>query len=235
MNLVVDFGNSSAKAGLFDGDTFTGLYTDLTLEVVSKLIKKEHPNNILVSSVSISNEEIQKALDGKVMFLSHSTPLPFKNLYSTPETLGLDRIAAIAGAQELFPKSNCLVIDMGTCVTYDILTDKDEYQGGGISPGVSLRFRAIHEFTARLPRVEFKSGPDLIGKTTVTSIQSGVINGMIAELEGIIRRYQEKYEDLLVIMCGGDMKNFENTLKQPIFAAPELVLRGLNRILRYNA
>lgn len=235
MNLVVDFGNSSAKAGCFEGETIAEVHADLSLNDVSTIIREKQPAHILVSSVSVPEAEIKEILGEEVIIFNHLTPLPFHNAYNSPETLGRDRLAGVAGAQVLFPGSHCLVIDMGTCITYDLITNKGDYLGGGISPGVYLRFKAIHTFTARLPMVEFKADAPLIGATTNESIQSGVIHGIQSELEGIISRYQGDFTPLNIIICGGDSKYFENTLKQPIFAAPEIVLRGLNRILTYNA
>jgi type III pantothenate kinase len=169
-----------------------------------------------------------------VFMLDHKLPLPIKNNYGTPETLGVDRIAAVCGAQQIFPFQNCLVIDAGTCVTFDIIDKDGVYYGGAISPGMHMRFKAVHTFTARLPLISPVPEAKLIGDSTETSIQSGVINGMAAEMVGIIQRYQVKFNDLRVILCGGDTLFFENKLKASIFASPELVLVGLNSILIYN-
>jgi len=128
----------------------------------------------------------------------------------------------------------CLVIDAGTCITYDFVDANRNYQGGGISPGLNMRFRAVHTFTAKLPLVTPIKGARLIGDTTESSIQSGVVNGLLAEMEGIIRLYTEEFPGLRVILCGGDAGFFENQLKASIFASPELVLLGLNSILIHN-
>lgn len=235
MNLVIDFGNTRIKAGLFRGTELERSFPLSGIAEIAGLIDEMAPEKILISSVSNSREELQNILPAKVLYFSHEMPLPFTNAYKTPATLGLDRLAAVAGALELFPDRNVLVIDMGTCITYDLLTSQGVYSGGGISPGLMMRFRAIHEFTARLPLAEMEPSPQLIGQSTVSCIQSGVVNGLRAELNGIISDYASKYDRLKIIMCGGDMNYFENTLKQSIFAAPELVLRGLNRILLHNA
>ena len=160
--------------------------------------------------------------------------LPIQNLYSTPETLGVDRIAAVCGAQTTFPNEKCLVIDMGSCITYDYLNEKGEYHGGSISPGLNMRFKAVHTFTAKLPLVKPLADPALIGTTTASNIQSGVINGLTEEIKGIISLYQHKFGNIRVILCGGDAHFFENKLKGVIFAIPELVLIGLNSILSHN-
>jgi type III pantothenate kinase len=146
----------------------------------------------------------------------------------------MDRIAGVCGAIQLFPGSNNLVIDAGTCITYDFVDEMAQYHGGGISPGLNMRFKAVHTFTAKLPLVSAKAGVDLIGTTTETSIQSGVINGLLSEIEGTIGRYAVKFPGLKVILCGGDAGFFENQLKATIFAVPDLVLFGLNSILIHN-
>ncbi len=146
----------------------------------------------------------------------------------------MDRLAGVCGAIELFKETDTLVIDAGTCITYDFVDKQKNYFGGSISPGLKMRFKAVHTFTAKLPLVDSANAVGLIGDSTESSIQSGVINGMIAEIEGIIMRYQDKYPGLRVILCGGDTAFFENKLKASIFAAPDLVLIGLNSILIYN-
>ncbi len=235
MNLVIDFGNTVVKGALFRGEQMEQIFHPLDLPGIRKIIDRHHPSRILVSSVSTAQSELRTILPDGTLFLDHTTPLPFVNDYATPETLGLDRLAAVAGAGQLFPETNCLVIDLGTCITYELLTAEGRYEGGAISPGLMMRFKAIHQFTARLPLVEINPAPQLIGRSTVSCIQSGVVNGLRAEINGIISEYESKYDRLQIIMCGGDMKYFENTVKGPIFAAPELVLRGLNRILLHNA
>ncbi|HEY5825470.1 MAG TPA: type III pantothenate kinase, partial [Cyclobacteriaceae bacterium] len=156
------------------------------------------------------------------------------NGYATPTTLGVDRIAAVCGALEIYPNGNCLVVDTGTCINYEFIDAKGEYLGGAISPGIHMRLEAMHKFTARLPLVTNNPDAQLIGNSTATCMQSGVTNGVIAEIEGIITRYSHLYPDLGVILSGGDYSLFENKLKPSIFVAPELVLSGLNRILLHN-
>ena len=146
----------------------------------------------------------------------------------------MDRIASACGAFQLFPRENTLSIDAGTCITYEFTDADGNYRGGGISPGLNMRFKAVHTFTAKLPLISAKQNAPLVGNTTETSIQSGVINGLIAEIDGIIDRYQREFGAVRVILCGGDTRFFENQLKASIFASPELVLIGLNSILNYN-
>ncbi len=166
--------------------------------------------------------------------LTAATPLPFRNGYATPETLGKDRLAAVAGALARFPGENCLVIDAGTCITYDVLTKDGLYMGGNISPGIGLRFRSLQAFTASLPLVERAEVDNPIGRSTVTAIRNGVQLGAIWEMEGMIAAMQQQWKDLNVLLTGGDADFFEKNLKTRIFAHSDLVLEGLNKILTHN-
>lgn len=134
----------------------------------------------------------------------------------------------------MFPNRDCLVIDMGTCITYDFLSSKGVYEGGAIAPGVRMRFKAMHRFTARLPMVDPVADAPLTGKSTVASMQSGVVNGVLEEIKGFISRYQSQHGELVTVACGGDTLLFENSIKPSIFVAPDLVLTGLNRILLHH-
>jgi type III pantothenate kinase len=236
MNIVVDSGNTYFKVGCFENEKLIRYTTRLSFEAVIEMIRADVPENILYSSVSHSGEAFRQALDLPVNIynLSADLPLPITKNYDTPETLGADRIAASAGANFLFPNENLVVIDMGTCITYDLMDANAVFQGGLISPGMKMRFKAMHSFTKRLPLVDPVINPELIGKSTRKAMQSGVMNGIFSEMEGIIERYRHKSPGLRVVLCGGDAAFFENSLKPPIFAVPELVLIGLNRILTYN-
>jgi type III pantothenate kinase len=237
MNLVIDIGNTRIKAGLFKSLELIRKESFLNLSELKNFIISTHADHILVSSVNHDPAEILSwsASTGKKISLTSSLPLPVRINYKTPHTLGVDRLAAVCGAQELFPAKNCLVIDAGTCINYELLDAQGVYHGGAISPGISMRFEAMHTFTARLPLVKAKDDIGLIGNTTESCLQSGVMNGVLEEVKGFIKKYQDLYADLTVIMCGGDHPFFENRLKPAIFVAPELVLIGLNRILRYHA
>jgi type III pantothenate kinase len=149
--------------------------------------------------------------------------------------LGADRIALVAGAIEIYDKQNVLVIDAGTCITYDFITAKNEYLGGGISPGMGIRFRSLNTFTQKLPLIEYREEFQLIGKNTENSILSGVLNGVICEIDGIIEKYKENFGELQIILSGGNTIFFDKRLKNNIFAFPKLLLYGLNSILNYNA
>jgi len=236
MNLVIDYGNSSAKVGVFEDHRMKEKFVFTSAEEARAYVAASPAAHVMVSSVSRDAEEVSSwAIRARKKFiLRHTLPLPITNGYATPATLGVDRLAGACGAWAMFPGNNCLVIDAGTCITYDFLEAGGTYLGGGISPGLHMRFQAVHTFTKKLPLVGLAEPVDLIGTSTESCIQSGVINGVLEELEGIIRRYREKFGDLRVILCGGDTHFFENQLKASIFAVPELVLSGLNSILIYN-
>ncbi|HYG01583.1 MAG TPA: type III pantothenate kinase [Chryseosolibacter sp.] len=236
MNLVVDYGNSAAKVGIFDNENLMEKHTFSDEDALLRYLNKLSVEHLIVSSVKTDAQQIIKWVNhnGLSMVLNYRLPLPIKNLYSTPETLGVDRLAAVCGARQLFENENCLVIDAGTCITFDVLDKHGRYFGGAISPGLNMRFQALNTFTAKLPLITPVENPRLIGTSTESCIHSGVINGLIAELNGIIDQYEAKYDDLQVLLCGGDTHFFEKKLKASIFASPELVLVGLNSILIYN-
>ena len=235
MNLIVDYGNSSAKVGIFENDKLiqqTAFQEEMELK---KFLENFSAENFIISSVNTHAQVVSSWANAQKKFILNPTlPLPITNQYATPQTLGVDRIAAVCGAQQMFPRSNCLVIDAGTCITYEFLDQDGCYHGGGISPGLSMRFEAMHTFTARLPLVRPIDNPPFIGNSTETFMQSGTVYGILDEIEGVITRYSDKFPALKVILCGGDTRFFENKLKGSIFAVPELVLSGLNSILIYN-
>ena len=210
--------------------TFNGLTSD---QLKAWLAANGPFDGIILSTVAKDSPEFVKILSetAPLVILDENTPLPIKNLYETPATLGKDRLAAAAGAHALFPGKNVLSIDAGTCITYDFLTKDGEYLGGGISPGIRMRFQAMNAFTGKLPLVEPTDFTGLIGKTTAESLLSGVINGVCEEIKGLIARYIEQYEDLTAVITGGDHEYLHNKLKINIFAVPDLVLLGLNEIL----
>jgi type III pantothenate kinase len=237
--LIIDFGNTLQKLAVFDGKDLLlkEVFEHLTPRELNRFIDKNGPfHGIVLSSVANHSPELEKILSrsGKFVLLDSQTPVPVKNLYYSPETLGKDRIAAVTGAWSLFPGQNILTIDAGTCITFDLLTTNAEYLGGGISPGIRMRFKALHTFTRKLPLVEPEDFDELIGRSTRESLLSGVYNGVMAEISGLIRLYKEKFDDLTVILTGGDHLLLYNKLKINIFAVPELVLLGLNEIFDYN-
>ncbi len=236
MNLVIDYGNTAAKVAIFDQSKLVEKLSFTSKEELHRFVLATKAENFIVSSVNADADQIcDWALHAKQKFvLRHTLPLPITVLYKTPHTLGVDRIAGACGAVQLFRGFNSLVIDAGTCITYDFIDEGTNYHGGSISPGLFMRFKAVHTFTARLPLVSPTNAPELIGNSTEKSIQSGIIYGMIEEIEGIIERYRTNYPDLKVILCGGDAAFFENKLKASIFASPDLVLFGLNSVLIHN-
>jgi type III pantothenate kinase len=237
MNLVIDCGNTKIKIGLFENRDLVRKESFTNLEELKNFMMHINHDHVLVSSVNENPDQILSwsQSNGKKITLHSLLPLPITVAYQTPSTLGVDRLAAVCGAQELFPERDCLVIDAGTCINYELVDRLGVYHGGAISPGITMRFEAMHTFTARLPLVSANETADLIGTSTETCMQSGVMNGVLEEVKGIIDQYQIKYPNLMVILCGGDNPFFENKLKPAIFVAPELVLIGLNRILRYHA
>jgi type III pantothenate kinase len=237
--LIIDFGNTLKKLAVFDDKKmlFKETFQEIKPVTLIQFIEKYGPfQGIIMSSTALHPPEMQEILSraGKFILLNSLTPIPIKNLYQTPESLGNDRIAAVTGGWSLFPGRNILVIDAGTCITYDFLTDKGEYPGGGISPGIRMRFKAMHTFTGKLPLIEPEDFDGLIGRSTRESMLSGVYNGVTAEIRELIRLYEAKFDDVKVIITGGDHQLLFNKLKISIFAAPDLVLLGLNEILDYN-
>jgi len=236
MNIVVDYGNSSAKVGIFDDRELINQRAFTDQGELRAYLENFSADYFIISTVTEDARTVSSWATRvqKKFILDAALSLPIQNKYATPHTLGVDRIAGVCGAQTMFPATDCLVIDAGTCITYDILDRMGNFLGGGISPGLRMRFQAVHTFTAKLPLINPVADVPLIGNSTETCIQSGVINGLAAELNGIIMQYQQKFEGLKVILSGGDARFFENKLKGAIFAVPELVLSGLNSILNYN-
>lgn len=236
MNLVIDSGNTRFKVGVFD-DTVLVRKEFFTHENdLKKFITENSFEHMLVSSVKFDPTEILSwsSNSRKKIVLTTSLQLPIKIKYATPQTLGVDRIAAACGAYLKYPDEDCLVIDAGTCINYEFLDRNRTYHGGAISPGVSMRFEAMHTFTSKLPLVKSISESKLIGDSTESCMQSGVMNGVLGEVNEIIQRYKDLYPDIRVILSGGDHSFFENNLKHPIFVAPDLVFDGLNGILLYH-
>ncbi|MCL7765381.1 type III pantothenate kinase [Polaribacter sp. Z014] len=239
MNLIIDAGNTRIKVAVFENDTiFDMVVVDRKnfLSEIKKILKKYKISHGILSSVSFISETTIEKLQNLVhlMVLSSSTNVPFVNLYKTPNTLGVDRIALVAGAVNEFPNKNILIIDAGTCITFDFVNKQSEYLGGAISPGIKMRFLSLNHFTANLPLLEKEEMSNVIGRNTKESMNSGVVNGVIQEIEGIINQYKKKYMDLTVVLTGGDTKFLSKQLKSSIFANQNFLLQGLNRILIFN-
>ena len=240
-NLVVDAGNSSIKMFLFDNGKIENSIkcheVAELLPALEKSVKAESITRCIVSSVSIDAGEIAAVFRPffPVIVYDSSLRLPIIIKYGTPETLGSDRVAAVVGAVSRYPDRNVLVIDSGTAITYDIVTDKREYLGGNISPGLKTRFRALHNFTGKLPLLNADKTLDgLFGTNTTEAITIGIQNGMLYEIEGAVKEFSRRFNDLLVVFTGGDSFFFENRIKFNNFAEPYLVAFGLNEILEYN-
>lgn len=235
INASIDFGNTRIKIGLFSNEGLLEIFRVGTLYETAELLTANSVQNAIVSSVTVSNTEISHELNflKSLLFLDYKTPLPIKNNYKTPNTLGYDRIAAAVGANLRFPNQNCLIIDMGTAIKYDLVSADNAFEGGIISLGRKMRFSALHTFTKKLPLLDTVEIPELVGDSTESCMTSGVINGIAAEINGIIDEYIKKLK-LTLLICGGDAPYFETKIKYPTFAAPNLVLEGLNRILQYN-
>jgi type III pantothenate kinase len=240
MNLVIDQGNTVCKLAVFKAGEIALRKTEaeLNVAVLHEFFEKNPgmQQGILssVAEYSVDVIEFLKKKLKRLILLNANTPLPIINNYSTRETLGYDRIADAVGASVIFPFSNVLIIDAGTAITIDLLTAKGEFYGGNISPGLDLRFRALHDFTKKLPKIEKKEQFPLLGKTTEEAILAGVLNGAIFELEGYINKLGSEYSELEIILTGGDAKYFDKKLKNSIFVHSNLNLTGLNRILEYN-
>ena len=192
---------------------------------------------ILVSSGpgEAEAEELLVSRTERFLKFGPDVKVPIKNLYETPETLGCDRLAAAVGADLLYPESNILIVDFGTAITIDLVTAAGEFKGGNISPGAMTRFRALHDYTSKLPLRSLSDDTMLISTNSNQAVESGVINGIVYEIEGYITRLSQDYEDLKIIFTGGDGNFFAKRLKNTIFAIYDLVVYGLNRILEYNA
>ena len=242
MNLIIDIGNTACKLAVYDCNNLifndkTKLESDAVIKMTKDTAHDFDVKNCIISSVSLPSEPIASAIEGlsgAVMTLRDDTPLPIANLYATPKTLGKDRIAAAVGATVLFPSASCLIIDAGTAITYDYVKDGSQYLGGNISPGIDIRFKSLHDFTSRLPLITFPHPTDGFGLTTEEALSNGVINGIIHEINGYIDAFEKKNVNSRIILTGGSSIYLSKKLKNTIFAEPNLVTIGLNRILNYN-
>ncbi len=242
MNLIVDIGNSRVKIAVMklSNVVWSSVCDSFTSDDVTSLLLKYKITQAIVCSTR--GEEATQAVAQmlrevikRVVVFDRSTPIPIKNSYSTPETLGRDRLAAAVGARILSKADNQLIIDMGTAITIDLVTAEGGFEGGVISPGVGMRFRALHEFTASLPKCAPTERVVEIARSTTDAIEQGVMRGVEYELRGYIDRIEKKYDKIDIIFTGGDAKYFDKQIKNAIFAPSELIFVGLNRILEYNA
>jgi type III pantothenate kinase len=240
MLLAVDIGNTKIKAAVFEGTVllekfvFDKSETQKNVEnIFSKYLKIQET---VLSSVGKDDFGLLSELEkrSELVTISHTSAFPFQNKYATPATLGIDRMVLSAGAVLQYPGANRLVIDAGTCVTYDFIDCNDCYLGGAISPGLQLRYNAMHNFTAKLPLLYPEMPEEYIGNSTPASMHSGVVNGMLHELEGFIGQYNEQYQELTIILTGGDADFLAKRLKNTIFANSNFLLESLNLLYLYT-
>jgi type III pantothenate kinase len=240
MILAIDVGNTRVKAAVFEGSTtlegFFFFKEDLSENIQNILKKYKEVTHLVISSVSDIDKKSFLAFESlvKIHFVSHNDSFPFTNTYKTPQTLGVDRMVLAAGATLQFPNQNRLVIDAGTCVTYDFIDKSNNYLGGAISLGLQLRYAALHNFTAKLPLLELESPEHFIGNSTSKSIHSGVVNGLIYEIEGFIEQYKVLHPNFIIILTGGDTVFLAKRLKNTIFANSNFLLESLNQIFQYK-
>ncbi len=241
MNLIVDLGNTRVKCGVFDGDNQL-VFLEKTAKrsasvLVKSVIERFDITHAILSHTSKPSESLLAILEAIPYFIhfDHSTAIPVFNDYETPTTLGKDRLAGAVRAYALFPEENVLVIDMGTCITMNLVHAEGRFKGGNISPGISMRLRAMNAFTDGLPLVPIEVPSTLYGLNTIQALQNGAVKGAFWEIETFIKESEAELGKICVVLTGGDAIYFENWTKYKIFAAPNLVLEGLNEILNYNA
>jgi len=240
LNLVVDFGNTLVKLAVFDKGELVAqrCMERLHPSVLEELLSEWPVRRAVVASTRGEVDDVAAMLRRRVDYLlefTPQTPVPIGNAYRTPETLGRDRLADAVGAATLYPGRNVLIVDFGTAVTIDLVTADNTFRGGCISPGMTMRFRALHDYTAALPLCGPAEDERLQGLATEDAVRLGVMNSLTFEIEGYIARMREKIDDLCVIFTGGDAKYFAKRIKNTIFANCNLVFCGLDRILEYNA
>jgi type III pantothenate kinase len=240
MILTIDVGNTRIKGAVFEDNIFLEYFVFVKSEHkknIENILKKYKELTHLVIS-SVGNLEKEAFLDFtdrlNVYFITHKDIFPFVNKYATPQTLGIDRMVLAAGATLQFPNQNRLVIDAGTCVTYDFIDENDAYLGGAIAPGLRLRYESLHDFTAKLPLLTVENPNYFIGKSTAESIHSGVVNGLVYEIDGFIDEYKALYSNFIIILTGGDTDFLAKRLKNTIFANSNFLLESLNQTFQYK-
>ena len=239
MKLIIDIGNTVVKMVAFRGDEPVDVVraeVDNTSPLSAFVRKYDFRRGIVCSVRDLSRceEEALLRLPFPLLRFSSETPIPIHNRYRTPQTLGSDRLAAVVGASALRPNTDLLIIDAGTCITYEVIDARGNYWGGNIAPGMQMRLRALHEFTARLPLVDPEGEVPGMGYSTETAIRSGVLRGMKYEIEGYIKSMRSKFPHLQVFLTGGNLINFDEDIRKLVFTDKYIVPRGLNKILDYN-
>lgn len=239
MNLAIDIGNTRIKAGVFDGEALVKneIFEMSGDDLIRQFARTNNVQNAIVCSVNDDDIDIVSmlpAISGVLIKLTDRTNIPIVNDYDTPDTLGKDRLAAAIGGYHLFKGSNVLIIDAGTCITYDLVTADGTFVGGNIAPGLDMRLKAMHDYTARLPLVERGDDARFMAKSTEEAVKNGAVQGMLLEIEGYIRRLMGQYAALETVITGGDARYFADLMKTKIFVRSNLVLIGLNEILKVN-
>jgi len=249
MLLAVDIGNTRIKVAVFEENTLLERFyfssLDLQKEMRFILNKYKNATQVVVASVGNIPKEVFLEFESQasIHLIGPNFPFSFKNNYSTPETLGIDRMVLANGAVLKYSNQNRLVIDAGTCITYDFIDENDNYLGGAISPGIQLRFESLHNYTAKLPLLSLESLNDqdseiekvpLIGNSTFEAINSGVINGVINEIQGFISQYEAVYPKFIIILTGGDAEFLAKRLKNTIFANSNFLLESLNQTFQHK-
>ncbi len=235
MNLCIDIGNTRTKTAVFEDQELID-YCEQSFESFVLGETWYSYDHVIVSSTKLSNDELKGILKKETIhYLSHETSLPLKNTYDTPKTLGKDRIAAAAAAHIQYPDDCTIIIDAGTCITLDVVK-KGSYLGGNISPGIRMKSQAMHEYTGMLPKVDIVFNKQIIGTNTNKALENGIVYGTIWEIESFIARNKEAFSDIRinVILTGGDAKFLAKHINCPVFVDENLVLKGLNEILRHN-
>lgn len=239
MNLTIDLGNTALKWAVFEDKNliFRGKFDYSNLNEDLKSLEEFQISKVAYTTVIHVPEELRNFLNRYdfVFPINKNSKIPLKNIYETPQTLGLDRLMNAVAANYLFPNHDLLIIDSGTCLKIDFVSKQNEFVGGAIAPGLNMRYKALSQFTHQLPLLEPKAFNNLIGKNTNDSIHNGVMSGMANEIIGAINNYSELYPDLKLVITGGDYHYFQDIIeKKAIFAEPDLTLIGINLILLYN-
>lgn len=240
MNLIIDIGNTQTKYALFQKGRMVEFFVSQTQDIsLIESWQKEYLdiNAVIVSSVQGKPTDFLNKLKPKfekLIFFDQNTPTPLNNLYESKETLGYDRLAACVGANSLCPNTNLLVIDAGTAITFDFVSDSNEYLGGTISPGLSMRFKALNSFTKKLPLLKQSDSFSLIGKNTEQAIISGVQNSLLFEIDSYINQLIGRHPKAKIFLTGGDADFIYANLKNKVLCDKLLLLNGLSAILNYN-
>jgi type III pantothenate kinase len=239
LNLTIDIGNTRTKLGIFNKNNMLEViaYENINKISLNELIISKNIEKSIISTTTTINREIKKRIKviPQNIYLDENTPLPFTNKYDTQNTLGKDRMALIAAAQQLFPKQNTLVIGCGTCITFNFINSKNQFLGGSIHPGLKMRLKAMNYFTKKLPLIEIQKSKNIIGNNTEENLIIGSSIATAKEIDAMIDAYKVKFPKLNIIITGGDADFLVSLLKNKIFAVPNLTLIGLNHILEYNA